>query len=239
MTGHTKGKGQLKREATEASIIDAFHRLAEQHGVRGVGVNALVQEAGVGKGLIYKYFGGLSGVVKAWAEKNRLWPDTGELMGLSGEAFSGLSPEDQMKTVIRNHLTALKDNPVALDVLADELMSPAEITDSLSDARKRLGREHQAIFAANHAMRETDNRAIVMLMIAAANYIAMRAARAPRFMGEDLASEDGWQKMLDRFDQVIEFAVGRHPEDATATDRTPATSRASKRSASVSPLTDT
>ena len=202
-----KGKGRLKREATEASIIAAFERLARSHGVRAVCVNALVKEAGVGKGLIYKYFGGLTGVVKAWAEQNRLWPDSSALMGISDEVFSGLTPAQQMKTVMRNHLKALKDNPVALDVLADELMSPVEITDSLTEARKRLGQEHQAIFSAHHSMRECYNRALVMILLAAANYIAMRAARAPRFMGEHLNTDEGWNAMLERFDKIIDRVV--------------------------------
>jgi AcrR family transcriptional regulator len=203
-----------KRHATEASIVAAFDRLVRRDGMRNVGVNALVKEAGVGKGLIYQYFGGLAGVVKAWGELNKLWPSTAELMGLSDEAFSGLGPREQIRTVVRNHLRGLKTNPVSVEVLADELMAPTEITEALRDARQRLGREHEAIHAHNHAMRDYDNRSLVMILLAAANYFAMRAARAPRYMGEKIDTPAGWEALLKRFDRVIDLALD---EDETET----------------------
>jgi AcrR family transcriptional regulator len=196
-----------KRRATEAAIVAAFDRLVRRVGVRAVGVNALVEEAGVGKGLIYKYFGGLGGVVKAWAEANKLWPSSAELMGLSDESFSGLDPAGQLRTVVLNHSEALRANPLATDVLADELLAPSEISAALTDARRRLGQEHQAIYAANHAMREYDHRALLMVLLAASTYFAMRAARAPRFMGERLDTRLGWDAMMARLERVIELAV--------------------------------
>ena len=46
--GSVKGKGRLKREATEAQIVDAFHRVVQRDGLRNVRVNAVIKEAGVG-----------------------------------------------------------------------------------------------------------------------------------------------------------------------------------------------
>jgi AcrR family transcriptional regulator len=196
-----------KRQATEAAIIAALDRLVRREGLRRVGVNALVKEAGVGKGLIYQYFGGLAGVVKAWGEKNKLWPSTAELMGISDTAFSGLSPREQIRAVVRNHLQGLRNNPLSVEVLADELMAPTEITEALRAARQRLGREHEAIHAHNHAMRAYDNRSVVMILLAAANYFAMRAARAPRYMGDMIDTPDGWNALLKRFDRIIDLAL--------------------------------
>jgi len=199
------GKKRPKRAATEAAIVAAFDRLVRRDGLRSVGVNALVKEAKVGKGLIYQYFGGLSGVVKVWGENNKLWPSTLELMGISDEAFSGLKPKDQIKKVILNHLHGLRRSPIASKNLADELMAQLGVDARLRDARRRLGQEHQAIHAQNHAMREYDNRSLVMILLAAANYIAMRAARTPRYMGEVVDTNDGWAAMLQRFERVIDL----------------------------------
>ena len=43
-----------KSRATQQRIIDAFERVLLRDGVAGVGINAIVAEAGVGKGLIYQ-----------------------------------------------------------------------------------------------------------------------------------------------------------------------------------------
>ena len=58
-----KGRGRIKREATEAQIIAAFGRVVQRNGLRNVGVNEVLKEAGVGKALLYRYFGGLPGLV--------------------------------------------------------------------------------------------------------------------------------------------------------------------------------
>lgn len=213
------GRGRLKRQATEAAIVAAFDRVVRRDGLRSVGVNALVKEAGVGKGLIYQYFGGLSGVVKVWGERNKLWPSTAELMGMSDEQFSGFDPKRQIRTVVRNHLKGLRDNPLSSEVLADELMAPTEITEALRSARQRLGEEHAAIHAHNHAMREYDNRSLVMILLAAANYLAMRAARTPRFMGESIATPEGWEALLARFDRVIDLVLAENPRKKLKTKR--------------------
>jgi len=210
------GRQRQKRQATEAAIVAAFDRLVRREGLRHVGVNALVKEAGVGKGLIYQYFGGLAGVVKVWGENNKLWPSTAELMGISDRAFSGLTPREQIRTVVRNHLQGLRHNPVSIEVLADELLAPTEVTAALRGARQRLGQEHAAIHDANHAMRAYDNRSLVMILLAAANYFAMRAVRAPRYMGERLDTPEGWAALLTRFDRVIDLALS---EETPAADR--------------------
>lgn len=68
------GKGRLKREATEAEIVNAFDRVVRRKGLRNVGVNTVIKEAGIGKALLYRYFGGLPGLVRAWGEKTRSGP---------------------------------------------------------------------------------------------------------------------------------------------------------------------
>jgi len=201
-------KQRLKRQATEAAIVAAFDRLVRRDGLRNVGVNALVKEAGVGKGLIYQYFGGLAGVVKVWGEANKLWPSTAELMGLAETAFSGLDATAQIRTVVHNHVKGLRDNPVSIEVLADELMAPTEVTEALIGARRKLGEEHTAIHQHNHAMREYDHRSLLMVLLAAGNYLAMRAARSSRFMGESIDTAEGWDAMMKRFDRVIELVAG-------------------------------
>jgi len=235
------GKGRLKRQATEAAIVEAFDRLVRRDGLRNVGVNALVKEAGVGKGLIYQYFGGLSGVVKVWGERNKLWPSTAELMGLTDDtyahlhqqgklhqhlehdcpcqSFAGLQPRDRIRTVVRNHLQGLRNNPVSSEILADELMAPTEITAALRGARQRLGKEHAAIHAHNDSMREYDHRSLVMILLAASNYFAMRAVRAPNFMGETIDTPEGWESLLRRFDRVVEMVFDNKEKASTETLR--------------------
>ena len=67
------------RAHTEEKILAALGAiLAEPGGSRRIGVNAVATRAGVDKVLIYRYFGGLEGLLAAFAEKTDLWPTVEE-----------------------------------------------------------------------------------------------------------------------------------------------------------------
>ncbi len=199
----TKGKGALKREATEAEIISAFGRVVERNGLRNVGVNEVIKEAGIGKALLYRYFGGLPGLVKAWGEKNQIWPDLSELADMSN-AMDSVSAAEQIKRLVLHHANSLREDPVRVELLADEFMSPTAISDALTEIRKQLGREHAAIFAGNRELGEDHNRALMMVLMAAASYLAMRAVKSPRYMGRDVGSDEGWEELLAHFERIID-----------------------------------
>jgi AcrR family transcriptional regulator len=197
------GKGRLKREATEAEIVNAFDRVVRRKGLRNVGVNTVIKEAGIGKALLYRYFGGLPGLVRAWGEKNQIWPDLTELADFSARMGSA-SIAEQIKRIVIRHANSLREDAVRVELLADEIMTPTAISEALSEIRGQLGREHQRIFARNPDLAEGDNRALIIILMAAASYLAMRAVKSPQFMGRDIASDEGWSDLMDHFELIID-----------------------------------
>jgi AcrR family transcriptional regulator len=196
-----KGKGQIKREATEAQIIAAFGRVVQRNGLRNVGVNEVLKEAGVGKALLYRYFGGLPGLVTAWGQKNRLWPRLADLVPLSN-ARSDASPAEHLKKIVVRNANVHRADPVRIEMLADELMTPTPISGALSEIRQQLGKDHAAVFARNRVFR--DNHLLMVVMMAAASYLAMRAVKAPLYMGEDLADEETWARLMGEIGSIID-----------------------------------
>jgi AcrR family transcriptional regulator len=61
------------RNATEARLIGAVEDLIVQQGFGAIGINAVARQAGADKVLIYRYFGGLSGLLAAYAEEGDFW----------------------------------------------------------------------------------------------------------------------------------------------------------------------
>lgn len=202
-----KGKGRLKREATEAEIINAFDRVVRRDGLRNVGVNTVIKEAGIGKGLLYNYFGGLPGLVAAWGEKKRIWPRRERLLGLTDQDRIPDDPMKFIKTMVANHAASLKDHPIRVELLADEIMNPTAISDALSEIRNQLGREHRAILKDVPVMKDDDARSLLMVMMAAASFISMRAAKDAEFMGESLGTETGWENMMQRLERVVDLCA--------------------------------
>lgn len=61
------GKRTRNPEKTRERILDAAAELVARGGAAAPGVNAIASRAGVGKPLVYRYFGDASGVVEALA----------------------------------------------------------------------------------------------------------------------------------------------------------------------------
>ena len=64
---------QARRVKTETALLDAFEAVLIRDGASDVTVQAIADEAGVAKTLIYKYFDGIEGLIKTWAEQRELF----------------------------------------------------------------------------------------------------------------------------------------------------------------------
>ncbi|MFO8026366.1 MAG: TetR/AcrR family transcriptional regulator [Opitutales bacterium] len=75
------------RPNTEQRFVDAVLELVAENGCEDLGVNHVAQRAGADKVLIYRYFGGLDGLLRRVARSHRWLPTADELWepSLSGE----------------------------------------------------------------------------------------------------------------------------------------------------------
>jgi AcrR family transcriptional regulator len=200
-----KGKGRLKREATEAALIDAFGRVVQRSGLRNVGVNEVIKEAGIGKALLYRYFGGLPGLVAAWGEKNNIWPDLSEFHDVPVD----LDPKEApalLKRMILHHANALREDPLRVEIIAEQFMNPTPISAALNEIRMQLGQEHREIFENHPVIRQHSD--LMRLLMGAASFLAIRAVKAPWYMGTNLEKKQGWDEMMAEIEAVIDATVG-------------------------------
>lgn len=198
-----KGKGRLKREATEIALIGAFERVVQRDGLRSVGVNQVIKEAGIGKALLYRYFGGLPGLVRAWGEYRNIWPDLSEF--LVAPADSAEEARMLLKRMVLHHANALREDPLRVEIIAEQFMKPTPISAALQDIRAQLGDEHRRIFTQHPVVRH--HRGLVRFLMGAVSFLAMRAARAPQYLGEDLGEESGWESAMAEVESIIDAMV--------------------------------
>ncbi len=199
-----KGKGRLKREATEAALIDAFGRVVQRSGLRNVGVNEVIKEAGIGKSLLYRYFGGLPGLVAAWGEKNNVWPDLSEFHDVPHDLDPSEAPA-LLKRMILHHANALREDPLRVEIIAEQFMSPSPITEALNEIRQQLGQEHREIFANHPVIRVHSD--LMRILMAAASFLAIRAVKAPWYMGTNLEQAQGWDELMTEIETIVDAVV--------------------------------
>jgi AcrR family transcriptional regulator len=104
-----------QREATKQAFVTAL--AAELVSGQPLTVEAIAGRAGANKALVYRYFGGLSGLIAAFADGDQFMPSASELLSLCDENFDALPPRVRFAQCVTACITALAKRPATVQIL--------------------------------------------------------------------------------------------------------------------------
>lgn len=182
------------REATERAILAAAKQVLSASGFQGFGVNAVARAAGCDKQLVYRYFGGMDGLVDAIGADMAVWWRE-SLAGAQWQAPPS-SYGELVERLLLGMLEALRGDALMQKIIAWELAAASPQVERLSAARSRgmtaWVAEARGNLAAPHGV---DAPAINALLIAAVQHLVLSAASSGRFAGSSLSTEPEWDRM--------------------------------------------
>ncbi|MBT8422537.1 MAG: TetR/AcrR family transcriptional regulator [Gammaproteobacteria bacterium] len=201
-----KPREKRDRQTTEENIVRAFEAVMLREGVEGLGVNAVAQEAGVNKVLIYRYFGGLPGLARHWVSNSTFWPTALELIGNDEVAFARLPVRQRIRTVLVNYIDAIRARPQTVEMLAAELMSPSEITRAFADALVRPGQSVADFIRLEDAETDLTEQVwnLIYIVNGLASYLAIRERNNPTYLGMDLNDDDSWDYLRNTVGEIAD-----------------------------------
>jgi AcrR family transcriptional regulator len=195
-----KPKQRRNRQATEAAIIEAFERIIVRNGLAEANPTSVMQEAGFSKPLLYDYFGNMAGLAAAWAESRVLWPDHRYPEDADQPTeFSALLKEFLLSTA-----NGLRNNPVALELLAAEVGPPNEFQPVLEESRKRWLKQNMQGMLSHPEIQEPENWNLLFVCYSAVVYLALRSRRDTPFTGISLNTDAGWADAMHHVEQFID-----------------------------------
>jgi AcrR family transcriptional regulator len=223
MNAFAHGSGTASsREATENALLDALETALLDAGLRNLTVNAVVDTAGVAKPLLYRYFGDLSGLVRSWSRRRGFWAGVRGERPLPGPRSDG--DDRQFRRRVGEELLAtasyLRDHPVNLEFLAEELTAPSDLSEAFAEARDEQRRPFLEAMLKDPRYRRRDHRRVIIVLYAALVYLAMRSRRSPRFMGLRLDTDAGWNDALAMVREIAELLEGDSDTTPAVTTRT-------------------
>lgn len=187
------------RELTKKKLLAAVERILRRDGFRALGVNAIAREAGVDKVLIYRYFNGLPGLLRAFATESDYWPafntpqDTETLLQ---------DPIEFGTRVLLQIARELRERPATQEALRWELIERNDLTElTHHELREVQGRRW---IEAIERHTDADVPALAAIVGGGLVYLALRAKTADRFNGMDLKSEADWQRLEAAARRLIE-----------------------------------
>lgn len=190
------------REKTEKAILDAVGRLILRDGLAGVGINALAREAGADKVLIYRYFGDLDGVYRAYAEHGDFWWSVDDMLEGVGEAQT---LADALKAGMRRHAEEMRRRPVTLAVIAAEPENRTPLVIALEEVREKRSLDLMKVIAARFDIpKQADMPALTGLLAAAIDYLLARARKIRVYGGVGIRTDDDWSRIFITIDAMID-----------------------------------
>jgi AcrR family transcriptional regulator len=183
------------RAATEERILGAVGKLLARDGFGGIGVNAIAKQAAVDKVLIYRYFGGLPELLRAWGESGRFWPRVADLLGPDPQALLSLPTAERYARFIEHFVDELRARPLTVAVLASEVNERNELTAILEAEREQWGEEAVRVLGGTEWAERPWLQGVTLLLVAGVQHLLVRSRQIRVFGGVDLRSDEGWDEL--------------------------------------------
>lgn len=185
---------QRDRSATEEMLVKAARDVLAADGFVGLGVNAVARRAGCDKQLIYRYFGGLDGLVDA------IGAEIADDLRKSLQPLAALgqpsSYRELVERMLLGFLQALRTDTLMQKIMAWEIASPSELVQRLTLARSKsmmiwVAESRGALVPPPGV----DVGATNAVLLAAIQHLVLSSAAAGQFAGLPLRSDADWERV--------------------------------------------
>ena len=190
------------RSDTRASILDAAKALLADEGFSGFGINALARRSGFDKQLIYRYFGGLEGLVDAIGDSLAGWTTT-HLEHLVG-TVPGTGYGTLLNAVLMAYLDALRADLLMQKIIAWEVSDPSPHVRRMADQRSRnLGQWVARLRGDRTPASGLDAPALNAVLIGAVQHLVLSSAVSGQFVGVPLAIDADWDRIKAMLARIV------------------------------------
>jgi len=184
-----KSPQKKSRANTEQKIINAVESLLLNDGFPAVGTNAIAREASCDMGLIYRYFGGLEGLLERFATQQNLWWDVDEIIMENMDEISQMSLPQFLDLLLKRHIKAVQKRALTQEIMAWEMSATNALTQALNKVRTEQGMLLVKKVRLHFNQPNIDVGGILGIFGAAINYLIIRT----RHSHSEYEKEEWWR----------------------------------------------
>lgn len=193
----------MKLKETEKRLLDAVSHIIENDGFTKIGVNRIASQAGCDKVLIYRYFGGLDGLLVEWAKRHDYYSFAYSEFIDSIKQSEKWDIRQIVKDVLFRQLHYLKENVLMQQLLVWELSGHSSFKGILEE-RERIGYKLQEELNKSLDI-GNDNDMSVAIIISAINYIVLFTRQYHKLNGIDFSKPEAWNRMETMISKYADF----------------------------------
>jgi AcrR family transcriptional regulator len=185
-------KQHRNRVATTQRIVDALEQVLTEQGLEGVAIGAIAEKAQVSKVLIYRYFGGLEGLLEYYVGMGRMVP---HYTAAWLEQIQPFQP-GELASVWSNQSLQLFRQLRASRASRELLKATVQEKDSLNDVvSSTLDTELIRLVDQLAFVEGGDHQATSAVILGALSFLTIQAQNDRPMIGLDLRSEEGWKRI--------------------------------------------
>ena len=177
--------------------------IIENDGFTKIGVNRIASQAGCDKVLIYRYFGGLDGLLVEWAKRHDYYSFAYSEFIDTIKQSEKWDIRQIVKDVLFRQLHYLKENVLMQQLLVWELSGHSSFKGILEE-RERIGYKLQEELNKSLDI-GNDNDMSVAIIISAINYIVLFTRQYPKLNGIDFSRPEAWSRMEAMISKYVDF----------------------------------
>ena len=194
----TKNSGKDK-ERTKQRLIEAVGSLLRTKGFQQVKVNEVAAEAQVSKILIYRYFGGIDGLIDAYIRQKDFW------ISYQLEKETREDIQLAIKQMYREQIQSMRADQAFRELHLKELADKKPLSDEIEKIRESNG--IQLIEKVQEITQKPKGEvaALASILGGAITYLHLYEAMRDEYNGIDLKSEEGWEQIAQGCDLLIDL----------------------------------
>ncbi|MGF7216750.1 AcrR family transcriptional regulator [Spirosoma lacussanchae] len=185
-------KVRRNRAKTTQRIVEALEEVIAERGLEGVGVNRVAEKANVSKVLIYRYFGGMEGLLEYYVKMGKLFPVFNPAVL---DQIRPLHDSDVARIWYRQVIQTyryFRTFKAAREVLKATVIENDSIAET---AAKAQDEEMTRLVSQLSFVKGADTQAISAVILGAMTYLTIMAQNDRTMVSIDLRSEEGWKRI--------------------------------------------
>lgn len=206
MRGDTNKTGEQK-------LIQAVDEMIRDEGFSNLGVNRIARAAGCDKVLIYRYFGGLDGLIVAWAQRNDFYVQAYDALLEELRDVKCGELKEATRRVLLAQLRFTRENPTLQALLRWELSGHRRF-GVVRELREAQGLKLQRLLDEKLGSEKHATAMYIVILVASINYTILSTSNYPMFNGIDFSDEQSWKHYEEALCNYVDFIFdgGRQPD---------------------------
>lgn len=187
------------KSRTKSKILKALGEVIEQSGADKIGVNLIARTAGVNKVLIYRYFGGVEGLMENYVK-------AGQFTTPFGDAFIENIPTPKSKEqigrawreIMKTSLEDLRKRKATRELIRWELSTGKTL---LTEVRNESA--GNIVDKIGELPNCQDTQALITVLTAGLYYLSAASDFREKMLNVELQTEAGWERINKTISDVI------------------------------------